>query len=242
MSGDWMNPLRRVARRGYLATTIALEERGHHGAADRLDRLAGRGDVVTVCLPDGRRVKMRRRDDRDQVAAQVAREGYNSFETPLPAVLVQLAASTGGTIFDVGANTGYYSLLAATVSAGPVIAFEPNPTVRPLLAANLDLNGAGRRVTVEARAVGCENGVLPLYLPPPTARLVETSASLNRDFKDEVDEVVPARGKHRDGGSCRRPVGIGGSRRTLPVAVGPGQRRLTRALTGRWHRGCTASS
>ena len=53
----------------------------------------------------------------------------------------------------------------------------------------------------------------------------------------EVEEVVPARGEHRDGGSCRRPVGIGGSRRTLPVAVGPGQRRLTRALTGRWHHG-----
>src|SRR6516164_11564677 len=53
----------------------------------------------------------------------------------------------------------------------------------------------------------------------------------------EVEEVVPARGEYRDGGSGRRPVGIGGSRRTLPVAVGPGQRRLTRALTGRWHRG-----
>ena len=53
----------------------------------------------------------------------------------------------------------------------------------------------------------------------------------------EVEEVVPSRGEHRDGGSGRRPVGIGGSRRTLPVAVGPGQRRLTRPLTGRWHHG-----
>ena len=32
-------------------------------------------------------------------------------------------------------------------------------------------------------------------------------------------------------------MGIGGSRRTSPVAVGAGQRWLTRALTGRWHRG-----
>ena len=53
----------------------------------------------------------------------------------------------------------------------------------------------------------------------------------------EVGEVVPGRGEHRDGGSGRRPAGIGGSRRTLPGAVGPGQRRLTRVLTGRWHRG-----
>lgn len=51
---------------------------------------------------------------------------------------------TGDVVIDVGANIGYYSLLASQQvgPTGRVIAFEPVPSISRSLARNLELNGA----------------------------------------------------------------------------------------------------
>ena len=57
--------------------------------------------------------------------------------------------------FDVGANIGYYTVLASKFaqSGGRVVAFEPNPSVRAVLHRNIELN-ACPSVTVDGRIVG----------------------------------------------------------------------------------------
>ena len=66
----------------------------------------------------------------------------------------------GDHFIDVGANIGYFSLLAAAVvgSAGRVSAFEASPITRQALVRNIALNGLQDHVTVHEtarRGIGC---------------------------------------------------------------------------------------
>lgn len=63
----------------------------------------------------------------------------------------------GDVVVDVGANVGIYSLALAAVGAR-VWAFEPSSAIRPALAYNVALNGAGDQVRVLPFALGAENG------------------------------------------------------------------------------------
>jgi FkbM family methyltransferase len=61
----------------------------------------------------------------------------------------------GDVFVDVGANSGYFSLLAAHLvgPSGRVTAFEPNPIVRRLLRDNVHLNGYDDRVRLSECAI-----------------------------------------------------------------------------------------
>jgi len=76
-------------------------------------------------------------------------------------VLSRLAP--GGVFIDIGANTGYFSVLAAlrVGPAGRVFAFEPNPAVREQLQHHLAINQVADRVTVSDLAIAdrCEDAV-----------------------------------------------------------------------------------
>lgn len=70
-----------------------------------------------------------------------------------------------GSIFlDVGANAGFFSLIASDLvgPCGRVFAFEPNPVMHARLARTLGANGVAN-VTLHQLALGSEPGVLPLY-------------------------------------------------------------------------------
>jgi len=69
------------------------------------------------------------------------------------------------TVFDIGANQGFCTLLAAARvgSEGKVIAFEPAPTECRKLRANLRLNRF-RNVLVEPIALGSREGVTDFHL------------------------------------------------------------------------------
>ncbi len=56
----------------------------------------------------------------------------------------------GSVFVDVGANAGYFTVIAAlrVGSSGRVFAFEPNPAVRRQLERHVDLNAIGDRVTI----------------------------------------------------------------------------------------------
>ena len=61
----------------------------------------------------------------------------------------------GAVVVDVGANSGYFTLLAAGLvgAQGCVIAFEPNPSVRERLERNIDRNAFRDRVWVSPCAL-----------------------------------------------------------------------------------------
>ncbi|MGE3619111.1 MAG: FkbM family methyltransferase [Acidimicrobiia bacterium] len=167
------------------------------GATAAAHRVRTVGDVVSVevPLPGGRspRIEMRGLGGRDQVARALRTGGWASFEHPLPTVVCQVLRRSPTTFFDVGANTGFYSLIAAVVAPEVrITAFEPLPEARALLEANLALNGLAERVVVDPRAVGATPGTATLHIPVPLADgTVETSASLSAEFKgDQVERGI----------------------------------------------------
>lgn len=71
----------------------------------------------------------------------------------------------GDTFIDVGANIGYYTVVASQVvgETGHVYAFEPDPTSFAILERNVRENGL-TNVTLEQKALSNEPGSLRLYL------------------------------------------------------------------------------
>ncbi len=96
----------------------------------------------------------------------IAKQGL--YDLPLTEAIIRLT-DAGDTGFDVGANIGYASLVLSR-SAGPkgrVRCFEPNPSLLPLLRANVDnwssLQGAP--IQIETVALSDRNGEGVLGFP-----------------------------------------------------------------------------
>ena len=118
------------------------------------------------------------------VSAVTAAVDWRSYERPLPEVAAVLALHLGGAFYDVGANTGFYSVLVGRLGAAEaIVAFEPIPAIADMCRRNLTLN----RVAAEVRsaAVSDIDGQATIHLPDQEHGLIETSASLNPDFKDD---------------------------------------------------------
>lgn len=67
---------------------------------------------------------------------------------------LQKFAGNGGVFLDIGANIGYYALMAAHSGASRVVAFEPNPLVFSRLKFNIDANAVGERILALQIALG----------------------------------------------------------------------------------------
>jgi FkbM family methyltransferase len=88
------------------------------------------------------------------------------YEPPTAAVIHALV-EPGDTVLDIGANAGFFTLLAAA-RVGPrgrVLAFEPLPGVRRDLEANVGLNRFGN-VTIHGAAVSDRKATLTLFEGP----------------------------------------------------------------------------
>ncbi len=72
----------------------------------------------------------------------------------------------GMAVLEIGANIGYYTLIAArhTIPGGTIVALEPSPVNLRSLGQNLKLNGIQDRVKVYPLAAGRLAGKLPFYL------------------------------------------------------------------------------
>ncbi len=72
----------------------------------------------------------------------------------------------GSTFVDVGANIGYYTVLAMSRvgPTGHVWSFEPNPEAFDRLSRNVALNGTSRNVELFPFALGSGTGTLPLFI------------------------------------------------------------------------------
>jgi FkbM family methyltransferase len=72
----------------------------------------------------------------------------------------------GGTVYDVGANIGYFTLLAARFAGegGHVIAFEPVPAIAELVREAAQRSSLADRVSVRTEAVARTPGTEALYV------------------------------------------------------------------------------
>jgi FkbM family methyltransferase len=100
------------------------------------------------------------------------------------------AVVPGAMVFDVGANAGIYSLLAARRGA-QVVAFEPSAEAAQMLRRHVALNGLESEITVVEAVVADEEGVITFYEQgaASTSSISEASARTGEEFLD--DPVVP---------------------------------------------------
>ena len=101
-------------------------------------------------------------DDRDTLEL-----GTHGVYEPMETALLEKELKEGQTFVDIGANIGYYTLIAAgrVGPGGKVYAFEPDPANFRLLQKNVETNGYTNVVLVN-KAVSDKNGKLRLYLNP----------------------------------------------------------------------------
>lgn len=105
-------------------------------------------------------------DERDQCVSPVIREQgvWEPYETEL----LRRSLRPGDRVLDVGANIGYFSVLAGAWvgDSGHVYAFEPEPDNVQLLHKNIALNGLEGRVECVAAALSDQAGEGTLHLNP----------------------------------------------------------------------------
>jgi FkbM family methyltransferase len=85
---------------------------------------------------------------------------------PMETELVRKSLVRGDTFIDVGANIGYYTLIASQIvgTEGRIFAFEPEPHNFARLQQNVDLNRASNVIPVPF-AVSDRSGSVSLYVP-----------------------------------------------------------------------------
>ena len=136
-----------------------------------------RGDVVVITEPiDGHQMQI----NPDYIDL-LKRQGYEKGTTRVFTELVK----EGMNVVDIGANVGYYTLLAARRVGphGKVYAFEPGPQDFKLLTGNLQLNGYENVIAIQ-KAVSNETGTASFFLSPRGS----TAHSLlpSRDYSKET--------------------------------------------------------
>jgi FkbM family methyltransferase len=146
---------------------------------------------ITACSVDtgsGGAIRLRLRV-RDDLSRYWYFWGYTHYELGTTRLLRRLLERQR-VFFDVGANVGYHSFLAAALleGRGAVHAFEPWPTVFDDLAANARLNGF-RSLDVNCLALADRDGESSLFVPDGPEW---TTASLVPDGSARVRESVPA--------------------------------------------------
>jgi FkbM family methyltransferase len=116
-----------------------------------------------------------------------ANAGY-ALGTTEPVIQDALARAVprGGVVWDIGANIGFYTLIAARlVGEGTVVAFEPLPEAQAAIHRNLALNGF-TNVEVSGLALSDHNGTATLQMhASSTWAKLDTSADTG--FQQELN-------------------------------------------------------
>lgn len=112
---------------------------------------------------------------------------FGTSEQPLQQALVEMLRP-GDVFYDVGANVGFFTLLAARLVGprGAVLAFEPNPRNAEVLRSNVALNGLAN-VKVFEQAVAETSGRRRFAIAESTASHLADHAT---DEKTTVVDIV----------------------------------------------------
>jgi len=163
-----VTPFRRVVRLFQNARFKLLQ--------DRFQRIYGTEVVTEVA---GARLSLDLREMHDvRMFADISRHG--AYEPETTRLLTRLLAP-GDTFVDVGANNGYFALIAGRCvgAGGTVVAIEPNPAAVERLARNVALNELATTIRILPIAVGESDGEGSLYVST---------------FEDGWTSLVPFRG------------------------------------------------
>ena len=133
--------------------------------------------VFPVKLPDGRSF-FYSATPNDVIARALYWRGLKDWESETIPVFYKMAQSAQ-IVLDIGANTGFYTLLACTANPNArVIAFEPVPRVYEKLVEHIRINHFDDRCEAHRMAVSNFVGTAQMHIPFGD---LPTSASLNTD-------------------------------------------------------------
>jgi len=125
----------------------------------------------------------------DHVVRMVCDDGLMAYENPIPLVICQSINALPGLFLDIGANSGLFSLMFASIGQTSSIAFEPFPKIHELLKCNIELNQFSDKIQTERLDTSNFTGQLKFYVPTNIG-LIETSASLEPDFKNQHSDII----------------------------------------------------
>ncbi|MGH0029409.1 MAG: FkbM family methyltransferase [Myxococcota bacterium] len=165
-------------------------ERGLRHEHALLVQLRERAAVATLDLPGAGEIRMFLNPDDRTITPKIL---FDGVWEPKETHWFTRSVGPGDTVVDVGANVGYYTLLAARLvgDAGRVFAFEPDPVSFGVLERNVRLNGLSN-VVLEQKAVSDAAGSIRLYIAPNNKgdhRIYQPEEAARREYVD-VDAVA----------------------------------------------------
>jgi FkbM family methyltransferase len=142
---------------------------------------------VYLRLPDSEKVLILKSDGDDPTASRLCWCGLRSFEPETIDLYFHLIKHSK-IVFDVGAHTGLFALLAAIDSRDREIhAFEPVPKIFDYLVRNIKINGLTNLKPVCGAATDYD-GEIPLYIPHSIA--LPYSSSTLKGFRKASETIV----------------------------------------------------
>lgn len=109
---------------------------------------------------------------------------YGEWEKEVTKIFLEKLPSNG-CVFDIGANIGYYSLLAANRN-NQVYAFDPIPKYMELLEMSSAINGFKPRIHCETLALGETETTIQFHIN----KKFKGSSSITRKWAKEDEEVI----------------------------------------------------
>src|SRR4030067_3699315 len=145
--------------------------------------------LICVNLPNSQKVYLQT-DGNDYIASLLYWGGIDAFEGNTIRFFIELL-NYADTFFDIGANTGLYSLIAAKGNPRRMIyAIEPVPRVFDCLRKNIELNKL-RNIRINPYAITNYDGEITLYVPMSA---IPTDASTLKGFRKTTENIsVPAK-------------------------------------------------
>ncbi|MBK7666505.1 MAG: FkbM family methyltransferase [Sphingobacteriaceae bacterium] len=113
---------------------------------------------------------------------------YNGWEKKSMALWLELVKGKGKVVFDIGANTGLYGLVAKCLNpANEVHCFEPLPGVFKILSKNTSINSYD--IKNHLFALSDYNGKAKVYLPQGSQFAYSVTVNKNTLKQKNVDEI-----------------------------------------------------
>jgi FkbM family methyltransferase len=135
---------------------------------------------VAIGLPNGQILRLAR-DAGIAISSLLFWQGLEGYE-PQTSKTLRFFFERSATFVDVGANYGYYSILAGLWSpALRVVSFEPVPEIYEALNRNISLNGLQTRVAAFNLALSDRSGKATFFLPPSASKDCEATGTLVSD-------------------------------------------------------------
>jgi FkbM family methyltransferase len=131
-------------------------------------------------------IRLSAQNGKDYMVQVISKGGIEAYEKPTLALFCHFVERLGGTVLDIGANTGLFSLLAAAAHPGvKICAFEPLGSVFGMLEENLALNPKlAARIAASCKGFSEQGGQAVFYETINAHGFVPTSSTLERSRAD----------------------------------------------------------